>query len=133
MLSNNTPPSILTEAGLNMFIDTAKLAALPLPIIDMPVSDLLWHFDMPIWAKDETDDWNLTPWEVIEGNPNTMVHRKRVDQADIQYPILVTNYKSKLVILDGVHRLVKIYENGSKVVRAKMIPAEYLSQKAFQT
>ena len=116
-----------------MFIDTAKLAALPLPIIDMPVSDLLWHFDMPIWAKDETDDWNLTPWEVIEGNPNTMVHRKRVDQADIQYPILVTNYKSKLVILDGVHRLVKIYENGSKVVRAKMIPAEYLSQKAFQT
>jgi hypothetical protein len=47
-----TPPSILTDVGLNMFVDTAKLRELPLPIIDIDIEELIWHFDMPVWSKD---------------------------------------------------------------------------------
>ena len=94
---------------------------------------LIWHFDMPVWEKDGTDDWNLTPWEVIRKEKGSMGHQKRIVAVDTSHPIVVTDYKSKYVILDGVHRLVKMYMNGEKKIKAKIIPTEYLSHKEFQT
>lgn len=131
--NNHTPPTILTDMGLNMYVDTVKLRELPLPIVDMHIQDLIWHFDMSVWAKDGTDEWNLTPWDVIRGVEGSTNHKNRTAEADPQYPILVTNYKSRYVILDGVHRLTKIYLQGKDSIRAKMIPAEYLSRKDYQT
>lgn len=119
--------------GLNMYIDTVKLRERPLPVVDMHIKDLLWHFDMPVWAKDGTDEWNLTPWDVIRGVKGSSNHKKRTAETDTQYPILVTTYKSRYVILDGVHCLTKIYLQGKDSIRAKMIPAEYLSRKDYQT
>lgn len=127
------PPRALTDAGLNMYVDTLKLSQLPLPVEDVKLEELLWHFDMPVWAKDDTDDWNLTPWEVINKKPKTITHQKRVDAADVAYPIVVTNFKSRLVVLDGVHRLVKVFLSGDKTVKAKIIPASYLKKREFKS
>ncbi|MCR4311058.1 MAG: hypothetical protein NUV54_00595 [Candidatus Taylorbacteria bacterium] len=127
------PPRQLTDVGLNMFVDTVKLRELNLPIIDVPLERLLWHFDMPIWAKDNTDDWNLTPWEVIRKKVGTSVHRERVAESNLAYPIIVTEYNGRLVILDGVHRLVKAHENGRTSIQAKLIPTDFLSLTEFQS
>lgn len=132
-MHNYVPPAILTDVGLNMFVDTIKLRELPLSVINVNIEKLLWHFDMPVWNKDGTDDWNLTPQEVVDKVPGTLVHQKRISQADETFPILLTEYKSKLVILDGIHRLVKIYTSGSTTIKAKLVPAIYLSNKEFQT
>jgi len=132
-MKNQKPPSILTDVGLSMFVDTAKLRELPLPVEDFPIEKLLWHFDMPVWEKDGTDDWNLTPWEVIRGEDGTLVHQKRMQEADTSYPVVITDYKSKFVILDGVHRLAKSYMEGKKIIKAKVIPTEYLSLEEFQS
>lgn len=131
--ANNTPPKVLTDVGLNMFVDTVKLGELSLPVIDLDIEKLVWHFDMPVWHKDGTDNWNLTPWEVIGRVEGSAAHQERVKLADVTYPILVADYKSRLVILDGVHRLVKVYQNNGKTIKAKVVPAEYLSRKEFQT
>ena len=133
MDKSKLPPRILTDVGLNMFVDTVKLRQLELPIVEIETDKLIWHFDMPVWEKDGTDDWNLTPWEVIKKQPGSAGHLKRVEDADINHPIVVTNYKSRYVVLDGVHRLVKIYMRGDKKIKAKIIPTEYLSRKEFQT
>ncbi len=127
------PPRILTDVGLSMFVNTVKLRELPLPIVEVPIEQLIWHFDMPVWEKDRTNDWNLTPWEVIRKEVGSDVHQKRVKEANAIYPIVVTEYKNRLVILDGIHRLVKTYENGQKAIKAKIIPEKYLSLREFQS
>ncbi|MFA4954416.1 MAG: hypothetical protein WC641_03840 [Patescibacteria group bacterium] len=132
-MKNRQPPQVLTDVGLSMFVDTVKLRELPLPIIAIPVEQLIWQFDMPVWAKDGTDDWNLTPWEVIKKEEGSTLHQKRVREADASYPIIVADYKSRLVVLDGVHRLVRAYENGQKSIKAKIIPTDYLLLKEFQS
>ncbi|RJQ36696.1 hypothetical protein C4552_02265 [Candidatus Parcubacteria bacterium] len=128
-----TPPKILTDAGLNLFVDTVKLRELPLPIIDVAIDELVWHFDMPVWEQDGTDDWNLTPWQVIRGEAGTSAHQKRVDDTDLQYPILLRRFNGRLVVIDGVHRLAKAYLQGAKTIKAKIIPEEYLSKPEFQS
>jgi hypothetical protein len=127
------PPNILIDVGLSMFVDTVKLRKLPLPIVAIPIADLLWHFDMPVWEKDGTDDWNLTPWEVIRNEEGSRGHRARVSGVDTNFPIILTEYNSRRVILDGVHRLVKAYERGDTTILAKVIPTEYLSKREFQS
>ncbi|MFA6601566.1 MAG: hypothetical protein WCT02_01750 [Candidatus Paceibacterota bacterium] len=72
------PPRILTDAGLSMFVDNIRLRELPLPIIDIDIKELMWHFDMPVWEKDGTDDWNLTPWEVIKKIDGSTDHQKKL-------------------------------------------------------
>ncbi len=56
------PPKILTDVGLSMFVNTVELRDFDVPVSEIDIQDLLWHFDMPVWEKDGTDDWNLTPW-----------------------------------------------------------------------
>lgn len=116
-----------------MFVNTLKFRELPLPIVQINLEKLLWHFAMPVWEKDGTDDWNLTPQEVINKEAKTSTHQEKVQAADTSYPIIVTEYNSRFVILDGVHRLTKAFMNGEKTINAKIIPSEYLSRKEFQT
>jgi hypothetical protein len=116
-----------------MFVNTVKLRKLPLPIVSIDIKKLIWHFDMPVWEKDDTDGWNLTPWEVIEKKKGTAGHRKRAQKAELRYPIVVTRCRSRYVVLDGVHRLVKAYMNGEKKMKAKIIPKKILLLRKFQS
>lgn len=125
------PPSILTDAGLSLFANTLELRESPFPIVQIPIEELTWHFDMPVWEKDGTDDWNLTPRDVMEGKEGSGTHRKRVENADISFPLIVTKYAERYVLLDGVHRLVKCYEHGERTVNAKVVPIEYLTRKSY--
>ncbi|MFH1111875.1 MAG: hypothetical protein V1712_02285 [Patescibacteria group bacterium] len=133
MENSKQPPRVLTDVGLSMFVDTTKLRALSLPIVEIDMEKLIWHFEMPVWEKDGTDDWNLTPWEVIRKEKGSTTHQKRVEETDISHPIVVTNYNSRYVVLDGVHRLVKVYLNGGEKIKAKIIPNKYLLRKEFLT
>lgn len=126
------PPKVLTDVGLSVFVNTVNLRELPFPILNISLERLVWHFDMPVWEKDGTDDWNLTPWEVIKREAGTSEHQKRVEEADTTYPILVTEYKSRIVIIDGIHRLVKSYVQNQKTISAKIIPSEYLTLRDYQ-
>ncbi len=133
IMENRIPPKLLTDAGLSMFVNTIKLRELPLPVEEVDIKDLLWHFDMPVWEKDGTDDWNLTPWEVIRKEKGSEGHQKRVETADTIHPLVVTRYNSRWVILDGVHRLVRFYMQGEKKVKAKIIPTKFLSFREYQS
>lgn len=123
------PPKILTDVGLSVFVNTVELRDFDVPISEINIQDLLWHFDMPVWEKDGTDDWNLTPWEVIRKETGTKGHQKKVQDADLRHPLIITRYNDRFVILDGVHRLVKAYAQGSTKVNAKVIPYEYIEKR----
>lgn len=116
-----TRPKILEDVGFDIYVDTSKLRDLPLSIQQMNINDLIWCFDFPVWEKDGTDDWNLTPKEVIEKKPETMEHMKKIEEASLDYPIVVIFHKEKWVILDGIHRLVKAYLLEKPTVDAKVL------------
>lgn len=122
MGKESLPPKILTDVGLSMFVNTEELRDFDVPISEINIQELLWHFDMPVWEKDGTDDWNLTPWEVVHKENGTTGHQKRVQDADLQHPLIITRYRDRFVILDGVHRLVKAYMEGCNSVKVKVIP-----------
>ena len=125
-----TRPKILEDVGFDIYVDTSKLRDLPLSIQQMNINDLIWCFDFPVWEKDGTDDWNLTPWEVIKSDVGTVEHRKKVDEVDMQYPIVIIPNKDKWVVLDGIHRLVKAYELGNKTIKVKKLSKESQYYKA---
>ncbi len=121
-------PQILTDAGYEIYCDTKKLRELDVPVVDFAIEELLWNFDLPLWEKDGTDDWNLTPREVINKIPSSSTHQQRIIEADLQFPILLTEKNGKWLVIDGVHRLVKAFEARHKTIRAKIFTAEQIKQ-----
>ncbi len=121
-------PSIIKEVGFDFSWDSEKVWKLDLPVEDMDMQDLIWHFDIPFWEKSDTDDYNLIPWQVIKKEYGTDEHRKKIDNADLKYPIDIMENKGRWLILDGLHRLVKAHELGQKTVRVRKVPREKISE-----
>ncbi|MBI1960890.1 MAG: ParB N-terminal domain-containing protein, partial [Candidatus Liptonbacteria bacterium] len=124
----NELPDIIKEVGFDFDWDSKKVWKLNLPIIEMKIEELLWHFEIPFWEKEDTNDYNLTPNEVIKRAPGTKTHRQKVDAADLQYPIDIMENKGRWLILDGLHRLVKAFEAGQKTVKVRKVPREKIPE-----
>ena len=56
------------------------------------------------------------------------MHREKIEKADISFPIDIMENKGRWVILDGLHRLVKLYENGAKKIKVRIIPREKIPE-----
>ncbi len=101
-----------------------KLWALPLPVTSIDISELLWHLDCPWWESDSGERYTVTPRDVIELAPGTSTERAKVQQADTSYPIDIFYNKDKWLILDGIHRLVKLYQEGVGQVQVRIVTNE---------
>lgn len=103
-----------------------KLWALPLPVTSIDISELLWHLDCPWWEHDNGERYTVTPRDVIEQAPGTVSEQAKVRQADTSYPIDIFYNKDKWLILDGIHRLVKLYQEGVEQVQVRIVTDEVL-------
>ncbi len=120
-------PKTLREAGYEIYCDAEKLGLLHIPIVDFEIGDLIWNFDLPLWGKDG-ESWNLTPWDVINEIPGSASHRRRIENVDMEHPILVFKKNGKWLIIDGVHRLVKAYLNGQQTILVKIITQDLIEK-----
>ncbi|HBK33982.1 TPA: hypothetical protein DEP34_02050 [Candidatus Uhrbacteria bacterium] len=105
-----------------------KIWALDLPVVEMDIADLIWHFDAPFWPSDHGERWAITPWDVIHEKEGTLNEQKNMEHADLKYPIDILQNKDRWLILDGIHRLAKSYKLGYSKVNVRMIPREKLSE-----
>lgn len=105
-----------------------KIWALKLPVIDLDINDLVWHFDAPWWPDDNGERWMVTPWDVIRQIEGTLNEQSNIEKVDLNFPIEVLAHRDRLLILDGVHRLVKAYKHGDKKIKARIIPREKLPE-----
>ena len=117
---------ILKSAGLKAPVDVTKLKKLLLPVVGIPLEKLMWHFDLPVWSQDRTTELNLTPWDVIQENEGSETQFIKVEQANMDTPIIVTEYQSKVVIIDGLHKVINAFLSGQKRIKAKMVSPEVL-------
>lgn len=117
-------PKIIKDVGFDFSWDSNKVWTLDLPVEEMDVEDLIWHFDIPFWELEDTDDYNLKPWEVTKDPDRHSAHWKKIQEADLSYLIDIMANKGRWLILDGLHRLVKAYILKMKTVKVRKVPRQ---------
>ena len=123
----NRIPKALRGAGYEIYCDAEKLGTLDIPIVDFEIKKLIWNFDLPLWGKDG-ENWNLTPWDVINEVSGSGSQRRRVEEADLKFPVLIIKKSGKWLIIDGVHRLVKAFLNKQKTIQVKIISPDLVEK-----
>jgi hypothetical protein len=120
-------PKIIKDVGFDFNWDEAKVWALDVPVEEMDISDLEWHFDIPFWWTDG-GYYDFKPVWMLK-NPDKYPERvKRVMGSDLQYPLDIVFWKGKWLLLDGLHRLVKAKMLGQDKVKVRKIPKEAISK-----
>jgi len=104
-----------------------KLWALDLKVEPVEVADLLWMFDLPLWQLNG-ERFKLTPNQVAATPMNFRPHYERVMNADLDFPIHLVAYRGRLVVLDGVHRLLKAHFLRRRWIEAKIATAAQLQE-----
>ena len=104
-----------------------KLWALDLRVEPVEVADLLWMFDLPLWQLNG-ERFKVTPNQVAATPMNFRPHYERVMDADLDFPIHLVAYRGRLVVLDGVHRLLKAHFLRRRWIEAKIATAAQLQQ-----
>jgi hypothetical protein len=106
--------------------DVECLWSLDVPVQTLPMSDLRWHFDIPIWSKEGGLNFDLCPVEVLRNPGRYPIHDARIAGADISHPLDLMFSGDRLVIIDGVHRLAKYEKDGIELVQVRIIPREMI-------
>lgn len=101
----NKPPEL---QGLlyDFWWELEKLHALELPTRTVSISELLWHLDLPYW-KHNGRPFQITPRQVMDAPNDYSEQYQRTHSADLRYPITVREVDGRILIIDGVHRLLK--------------------------
>lgn len=102
------------------------------PTTEIELSQIDWLLDVDWFG---TDEYPLTPNEVMENPELDSEHYKRIENADLSYPIdLGINPRvDKLVPFDGLHRMCKAKMLGMKKVGCRIIPIEKVVQHSRNT
>ncbi|KKR12344.1 MAG: hypothetical protein UT41_C0002G0118 [Candidatus Wolfebacteria bacterium GW2011_GWC2_39_22] len=122
-------PQIIKDVGFDFSWDEKKVWALNIPITEMDISELEWHFDIPFhWHGDEV--YNLSSREILGDPARYKKEYDRTMNADLQYPIDIMQNKGRWLILDGLHRLMKASILGMGKVNVRIVPREKISEIA---
>lgn len=116
------------EHGFNLpfWRDNNKLWALEVPIEEIDINELLWILDLPFW-EDKDGNIVITPNQVINNLNAYPEHQNKIQNCDASYPIdIMKNKNNKWLILDGLHRLVKMFLNKETKIQVRKIPPELI-------
>ena len=115
-------PKVIQEVGFDFSWDERKVWALDLPTETMSISELAWHFDVPfIWSKPD-GFYDVKPQEVMDNPDQYKEEYERTMRADTAYPIDIMFWKNRWLILDGLHRLMKLALQGAEEVSVRRVP-----------
>jgi len=99
-----------------------KIWALNVPTTKMKITTLNWLFENPFW-KYKQKWYAISPNEVIANKRKYPNHWRRIQKADLNYPIdIMKNNKGYWEILDGLHRLAKAKVLGLTYVKVRKVP-----------
>ncbi len=91
---------------------------------------LVWHLDVPIWPDNKGIPYSVTPREVLEEPAKFPKESNRIIRSSLEYPLEIFQNKSKVMILDGVHRFAKAWQAGQEKIYSRWIPeAEIIKLK----
>lgn len=121
-MSHREPPEVIREVGFDFSWDPEKVWGLEVPVEEMLIGELTWHFDVPfIWSQ-PNGFYDVNPSEVLENPDKHPEEYKRTMEADTSHPIDIMSWKGRWLILDGLHRLMKLSIEGHEAVEVRKIP-----------
>ncbi len=115
-------PALIERYWYSIDWDVPMLWELDLPVDTLPIAALEWHLDAPVWPDPFGREYRITPRMVI-GHPE--IHTSeyaRIERSDLSFPLEVYRNRSRLMILDGIHRFCHAYLRGDSEVRARRVP-----------
>lgn len=119
-------PDAIKEVGFDFNWDERKVWEINASTEAMDISELVWHFDVPfLWSRPD-GYYDLNPRWVIEDPEKYAEEYERTQKSDTSYPIDIMQWRGRWVILDGLHRLMKLHSEGKTVVNVRKIPESAL-------
>lgn len=112
---------LIKKVGFDFSWDEKRVWELDIPVTTMYVSELEWHFDVPFWFE-KGGVYNLSPRDVMEHPEEHLEEWGRIQHADTSYPLDIMENKGKWLLLDGLHRLVKLFIEGKNEVQVRIVP-----------
>jgi hypothetical protein len=120
-------PKIIENVGFDFRWDNKKVWKLDVPVTEINMSELEWHFDMPFWDL-KSERYVLKPIDVINFPDKYKIEYTRTLKCDLTHPIDIMKNKGRWLILDGLHRLVKLKIAGKTKVKVRKIPVSMIPQ-----
>lgn len=114
-------PQIIKDVGFDFSWSEEKVWTLNVPVEEMDIQELLWHFAVPFLWEDG-GVYNLTPQKIIDNPEMHKAEYERTMKADLVHPIDIMQNKGRWLILDGLHRLMKADVLGMNKVQVRKIP-----------
>ena len=105
------------EISFGFECDNAKLWQLDIPHEELPIEVLEDNLDIAYLDTEGTDDWNLTPRELITHLEMYPSHSKKIKNVQMEYPIDLYFFNGSWKILDGVHRYCRAILEGKKTIQ----------------
>lgn len=115
-------PSVIRRYWYSIDWDVKELWALDLPLAAVGIEPLLWHLDVPVWPDPDGRPYRVTPREVMADPAGHEVEYRRIMAADTGFPIEVIDRDGRPMILDGIHRLTRLWADGAKTIRIRHVP-----------
>ena len=123
---NEEIPKIIEDVGFDFDWSEEKVWALDVPVEEINTNDLTWHFNIPfLW---ENGVYNLKPVDVINDPDSHREEHERTMKADPIHPIDIMENKGRWLILDGLHRLMKLSIIKMDKIRVRKIPREKIPE-----
>ncbi|MDR3208554.1 MAG: ParB N-terminal domain-containing protein [Rickettsiales bacterium] len=121
----NKLPPIIEKVGFPFNWEEKEVWELDIPVEQMDINELVWHFDIPFWQTDG-GRYDLKPSEVLNNPDKYQHHKERIEKSDISYPLdILNNPKTgRWTLLDGLHRLARLYLLGKTNVSVRKVSVE---------
>lgn len=116
-------PSVIVQYWYAFDWDVEALWARDLPVETIPSARLEWLLDVPVWPIGE-QGYRLTPRQVLKSPYRYENEYKRARAANLIFPLEITWFRRRWLILDGVHRLLKAHENGLEELAVRKHPPD---------
>lgn len=113
-------PKRLAEVYVDFYWSQTKLWGLDIEVSEIELERLEWILDFPVWYLDP----HPIPSTVLASPDTDVSHWQRVMDADLRYPLHVLKWKKRLLVLDGIHRLLRAKIEGKTVLAVKIIEGE---------
>jgi hypothetical protein len=122
-------PPVLQGVFFDFIWDKAKVWALPTIAEPVPLTDLAWHLDLPVWSTVIGEPrFDLAPAAVLAHPVHHATHWQRIQRAELHHPLDMFRQGSRWVILDGYHRLARSAVLGLPKIWVRHHADEYLAQ-----
>lgn len=115
-------PRILNEHILSINWDVRKVWALESPVKLVERLEYDYLLDLPLWSSVQGKGmlFDISPMTVIKNPMASVYQTERLKSTITKYPLDFLMYCGRPWILDGVHRLAKLYMTGEKFAKIRI-------------